>query len=1195
MNDTAEQIVLEVDETPVIKGVARANASLDAYGKGAALNIGKAGKSFEDSGNLIVRTSDRTRTSVERLVASSEKLATTYGKSGVDKLIAQRDQLIQRLGNEEKAVERVRAAYAKMIAAESPHGGGKFQEFGEGVKRFVEDPMKSAGGAVAGLGGMFGTMGAAALGVGTAIAAVGAVMFEFAKGAGEDAEALVNLSDRTGISIGRLDQLSAMAKIAHVDISALGRASGNLAVAMEGSGEKADKARAHLQNMGITMHDLHGDTRELESVTNDVLVALSMIPNDAKRIAVAFETLGRKPAQELMPLIKNLGSLQEAVKSLGFGLDEDGRKKSAEFDDQLDKLALRWTLVKRELAKPVNAVFEVVFGPVTNKVPALLAAGEITSDEMTGAEAVAAMRADDTARRLATLRPAASAYTKSRPKDQDYWQSQERDARDNIHKLDSSLRDPIESSDRVKKEAEIKQARADLATAKESLRSLELQKGLQESLPKTMLEREKQLAEAKALTGIDDTPTGKAMAEFRKGRVDDAALAKEDLKYHSTKLNAMDAEIAAQHRLNDGIKVALAAKKELEESRNIWGAFEGHAKTEQEKRNAHMFGLVFGPAPSQVKDWSEGFSADEQIRHIQMESGREAITSGGNQAIRMAQLQTGGTRRSAAEREYQIRMSMADQLHTLEMGYAAEEDTVAHRRVAEAKADAEFRKATLTEQRELTLQIAEIERHQFEEIKGKTEGLLHTLFTDPRNFGKQFMGTVRDAILKPIEERIASPIAHGIQGLFGGKRGISDVQLTPQGYVPVVVMGDDSGNSGGGPSSAPGNFRNYRAFARTMGLSLPLAAAMAMGAPSSSGGVATSQTIDWLNGDRQNVGGTTYAGSPAGDGGYSGGGPGGSSVGQVLGSIFGGGGGSNGGNPLSGILGNLKGGLKGINWGGLTRADAGGLPGVDGQPGKDLGNTGKITGVDGIAGAALSAGGMMLAQRGLLGKDRGTWAGVGEGALGGAMIGFQMGGPLGAAIGGMVGFGIGIGEKIAGVETPEREAARLIKSIYGLKIDSGSTTIQQIVGMAKQNYGGSVSMAVRSAPVRELLQLYADNTGQKSSSLLAQQVHSASLTQSGGSLYQSATYQNGTPYTYATNLPTLGPSGGTLPTSNSMSGPVIVQVSHEATQNLWATGTAMAIAGNPRGVAAANVSGSGQSAARLNNASLQFSPSTITS
>jgi hypothetical protein len=151
------------------------------------------------------------------------------------------------------------------------------------------------------------------------------------------------------------------------------------------------------------------------------------------------------------------------------------------------------------------------------------------------------------------------------------------------------------------------------------------------------------------------------------------------------------------------------------------------------------------------------------------------------------------------------------------------------------------------------------------------------------------------------------------------------------------------------------------------------------------------------------------------------------------------------------------------------------------------------------------------------------------------------------------------------------------------------------LAMAQQSFGGSVSVAVRSAPVRELLQLYADNTGQKSSSLLAQQVHSASLTQSGGSLYQSATYQNGTPYTYASNLPTLGPSGGALPTSNSMSGPVIVQVSPEATQNLWATGTAMAIAGNPRGVAQANVNGSGQSAARLNNANLQFSPSTITS
>jgi hypothetical protein len=512
--------------------------------------------------------------------------------------------------------------------------------------------------------------------------------------------------------------------------------------------------------------------------------------------------------------------------------------------------------------------------------------------------------------------------------------------------------------------------------------------------------------------------------------------------------------------------------------------------------------------------------------------------------------------------------------------------------VAEIKAKADLESAQVRYGAEE--KIAELQRKEFDEIKGKTEGLLHTLFTNPKNFGAQLKGTLRDAMLRPIEDKLSTMIAGPIQGLFG-KRGISDVQLV-NGAVPVVIMGaggngsPSSGASAGGSSFSSGLFGR---FARA-GLSLPLAAAMAMGGTPASGASGISAITSGIVGDQSSytttIGGQTVAPSGmsslssllgiGGTGGFSGG--------------YGGpGGGTNSGgrgNPLSGILGNFK----NINWGGFTRADAGGLPGADGESGTDLGSTGKITGVNGMAGAALSAGGMMLAQRGLLGKDRGTWMGVGEGALGGAMVGMQMGGPLGAVIGGAAGGLIGIGEKIAGVETPEREAARLIGTIYGLQINANSTTIAQIVAMAKQSYGGTISIAVRSAPVRELLQLYADSTGQKSSLLTAQQVHSASMTQSGGSLYQSATWQNGTPYTYASSLPTLGPSGGTIPTSNPMmNGMTSIHLNPQQTADLITTGATQAIAANPRGVALSAGSGNQQSASRMNAAGLSFDPGAI--
>jgi hypothetical protein len=322
-------------------------------------------------------------------------------------------------------------------------------------------------------------------------------------------------------------------------------------------------------------------------------------------------------------------------------------------------------------------------------------------------------------------------------------------------------------------------------------------------------------------------------------------------------------------------------------------------------------------------------------------------------------------------------------------------------------------------------------------------------------------------------------------------------------------------------------------------------------------------------------------GGPGGTSGFSGPVAGGGGFGGLL----------QGKNPFGNILQNFK----NINWGGLTHSPISVSSNATDAEGNDLVtgmSGGKLNGANGMLGTALLAGGAMLAMRGLAGADRGTWRGVGEGALGGAMVGFKFGGPLGAVIGGAVGAGIGIGEKIAGVETPEREAARLIKSLYGINISSGSDTVKQVVAMAKQKFGGSVSMAVRSPDVRQLLQLYADSTGQKSN-IFTDQVRPASLVESGGGLYQSATYRNGTPYTYNSYLPTLGPSGGTLPTGNPMGGAVTVMVSPGATQDLWRTGTALAIAGDPRGVAQANLNGAGQSSARLNSAMTLLSPSTV--
>jgi hypothetical protein len=75
----AEKVILEAEDTTA-GPVRSANQNLQNFERQAEGTHGK-----------VIRITDQTRSSIQRLIASLEKQAETYGKSGVDRLIAQRD------------------------------------------------------------------------------------------------------------------------------------------------------------------------------------------------------------------------------------------------------------------------------------------------------------------------------------------------------------------------------------------------------------------------------------------------------------------------------------------------------------------------------------------------------------------------------------------------------------------------------------------------------------------------------------------------------------------------------------------------------------------------------------------------------------------------------------------------------------------------------------------------------------------------------------------------------------------------------------------------------------------------------------------------------------------------------------------------------------------------------------------------
>ncbi len=307
-----------------------------------------------------------------------------------------------------------------------------------------------------------------------------------------------------------------------------------------------------------------------------------------------------------------------------------------------------------------------------------------------------------------------------------------------------------------------------------------------------------------------------------------------------------------------------------------------------------------------------------------------------------------------------------------------------------------------------------------------------------------------------------------------------------------------------------------------------------------------------------------------------------------------------------GIFGSLKGslsGFKGIlqNLGGIGM-DKGGLPGVGDQPGTDLG-AGAFGGhgIGGATGGALLAGGGVLAVDGL---RRGGVSGLLETTAGGALIGAKFGGPVGALIGAGVG-------AIAGtirlfIKSGAEKVVSKVKAIYGIDIDKKFAQ-DPILGIIKQNFGGNVDVGLRSPQIRDLLELYATTTDQKSAGIV-NRVQQSTFANQGGSLVNipnlgltgapvgfsaGSAIGNGITFGLGTgNGPQFAPAAPAAPVPQNIS--VSVKLDGDSTKQFVQGQQVDAIKANPRAVSTANNDGLMTSAARRSTAASVLQPNFIT-
>ena len=346
-----------------------------------------------------------------------------------------------------------------------------------------------------------------------------------------------------------------------------------------------------------------------------------------------------------------------------------------------------------------------------------------------------------------------------------------------------------------------------------------------ERLQKQLLEPDKPLTKAQAQDLGQQLHTAEATEARRKAALDAVAKGAEQLKdfrrqaaefekkgdeaeldaigkiyyqrdqllQQAAKVKASESEIAAIRKAADE-QAAVLSKK-------AWEEFEKYADKQAAEQQKKMLALMM-PSKEQMKEWEEGFAAQERIEDIGVQAQRDELRRRAARSARMAELTAGQEtpmamseaekrelsarkEEAAAQQAYQIRLDLAVQLAGIEAERISKEENAAKRSVLAAQAQKDLYTEIAQAQDQLEEKQAQLQQKrqqeiqsQFDSLQKQAEKLIDVLFTKPKNFGKDLLSTVHAAVLKPVTETLGGmaanvlhPIIYGADGQ-GGLAGV---------------------------------------------------------------------------------------------------------------------------------------------------------------------------------------------------------------------------------------------------------------------------------------------------------------------------------------------------------------------------------------------------------------------------------------
>jgi hypothetical protein len=186
-----------------------------------------------------------------------------------------------------------------------------------------------------------------------ALAAVGGALAVGVRNAINQADALDEMSQRSGIAVETLSRLQLAAKAGAIEMETLEKSVGRLAVRQQEYAEGNKDVVALFDALGVKAVDAAGNLRGAEDVLTDLSAVFSTLPDGAQKTALAIEMFG-KAGQQLIPFL-NLGpdrlrELNDQADRLGVTLSSETAAAASQFNDELELLQAGVTGVAQAVA-----------------------------------------------------------------------------------------------------------------------------------------------------------------------------------------------------------------------------------------------------------------------------------------------------------------------------------------------------------------------------------------------------------------------------------------------------------------------------------------------------------------------------------------------------------------------------------------------------------------------------------------------------------------------------------------------------------------------------------------------------------------------------------------------------------------------------------------------------------------------------